>query len=39
VSVNRSVLERLRPQFVIDFTKFCRNVVDSTSIVCKTKRK
>jgi len=43
VSVNRSVVERLRPQFFLPiFTKFCmrlRNVVASSPIVCERNRK
>jgi len=42
VSVHRSVVERLRPQFFTDFTKFCmplRNVVVSNAIVSGTNRK
>ena len=41
VSVNKSVLERLRPQFFTDFHQICmrlRNVVPSTPIVCETNR-
>jgi len=40
VFVNRSVVERLRPQSII--TKFCMrliNVVASTPVVCETNRK
>ena len=41
VSVNRSVVERLRPHSLPIFTKFCmrlRNVVASTPIVSETNR-